>query len=277
MNRCLVDGEAVDAIPVSDRGLHYGDGLFETIAMVDNQPLYWEAHLARLAEGCLQFGMPLPPVDLLRNEVRTVVNRRDRCVVKIIVTRGTGGRGYLAPEPCEPRRIVMSFDWPEYPDSYYLQGVQLRLCATRLCCQPLLAGLKHLNRLENVLARREWQEPDIAEGLMCNAAGDVIEGTMSNLFLVSDGQLQTPALDQCGVRGVLRSRIIELAAELDIPHQQLSVRPVDLDDADELFVCNSIIGIWPARMAASDRICPGPITRRLMQHLVENDNLIMIR
>ena len=117
MRRCLVDGEAVDTIPASDRGLNYGDGLFETIAMVENNPLYWDAHMARLTEGCLRLGLPLPPFDALRNEARTVASRRDLCVIKIIITRGSGGRGYIAPEPCKPRRIVMSFDWPEYPDS----------------------------------------------------------------------------------------------------------------------------------------------------------------
>jgi 4-amino-4-deoxychorismate lyase len=223
MRHCLVNGEAIDQVPVSDRGLQYGDGLFETIAVNDGHPVYWDAHLARLAEGCQRLGMHMPSPDLLEKEVLSVVPRHGRSVLKILVTRGTGGRGYQPPEPSAPRRIVMSFDWPEYPDIYYTEGVQLRLCKTQLGCQPQLAGLKHLNRLENVLARQEWQDPAIAEGLMSDTEGRIIEGTMSNLFLVRDGALHTPILNHCGVRGIMRNRIIELAAEVGIAHRQCDI------------------------------------------------------
>jgi 4-amino-4-deoxychorismate lyase len=277
MRHCLINGEAIDQLPVSDRGLHYGDGLFETIAVNDGQPVYWEAHLARLGEGCSRLGMPSPSSELLAGEARSVVPQQGRSVLKILITRGSGGRGYLPPGTCEPRRIVMSFDWPDYPDSYYSEGVQLRLCTTRLACQPQLLGLKHLNRLENVLARQEWQDPDIAEGLMCDSRGQVIEGTMSNLFLVRQGTLITPDLARCGVRGIMRDRIIELAAGLGIAHARRDIEATELDTAQELFVCNSILGIWPARMAGTPTTCPGPVTRTLMQQLAASDSLPAFR
>lgn len=129
--------------------------------------------------------------------------------------------------------------------------------------QPLLAGLKHLNRLEQVLARAEWQDTEHAEGLMLDQAGRVIEGVFSNLFLVRDGVLITADLKRCGVAGVMRAELLFQAVSLGISTQITDIPLEQLQWADEVFVCNSVYGIWPVRAYAALHWPVGPLTRKL--------------
>jgi 4-amino-4-deoxychorismate lyase len=261
----LIDGKDSDQIAADDRGLLYGDGLFETFAVHSGEPQLWTQHMARLVRGCVRLGIEPPSVDLLQAEARALCAGSARAVLKIIVTRGSGGRGYRPPAPALPRRILSLHPWPDHPAHWPQQGVSVRLCDTPLGTNPRLAGLKHLNRLEQVLARAEWDDPDIAEGLMLDAAGGLVEGTMSNLFLVREGRLRTPALERCGVAGVMRARVLELAAQDGIACEVSDLGLADLQAADEVFVCNSIIGIWPVRRVQSMEFTPGPVTRFLQQ------------
>ena len=145
-----------------------------------------------------------------------------------------------------------------------MRGVRLYACQSRLSRQPALAGLKHLNRLEQVLARREWHDPRYFEGLMLDTEHHVIECVSSNLFMAHDGGLFTPGLEQCGVGGVLRRLIIDdLAPALGLEVEVTSLTIKDLMDADEIFLCNSVIGVLPVIEYASGRWPPGPLTRRL--------------
>ncbi|HYQ39977.1 MAG TPA: aminotransferase class IV, partial [Pseudomonas sp.] len=156
---------------------------------------------------------------------------------------------------------------PAYPPRHRQDGIRLYPCATRLAEQPLLAGLKHLNRLEQVLARAEWQDPAYAEGLMCDRSGRVIEGVFSNLFLVKDGELLTPALERCGVAGVMRAEILARATAAGIPWRIADLDYPELLAADEVLLCNSQYGIWPV-VALEGRVWPvGQLTRKL-QHLL---------
>lgn len=265
--RMLINGQDSVTLSAQDRGLLYGDGLFETIAVRNGAPLRWERHLQRLMLGCERLGIPCPDVTTLTLESLELCNGQDRAVLKLIVTRGVGGRGYRAPAQPQATRILACYPWPDYPPGHTRDGVRVRLCNTRLAQQPALAGLKHLNRLEQVLARAEWTDEEIAEGLLFDREDHVIEATMSNLFLVSDGQLFTPDLSDCGVAGIMRAMIIEIAAELGVT---CSVRPItraELFDATELLLCNSLIGLWPVRQLDTRSLVPGPVTRRLQQAL----------
>jgi 4-amino-4-deoxychorismate lyase len=188
-------------------------------------------------------------------------------VLKIIVTRGAGGRGYRPPEMPEPTRVVSIHAFPDYPHDHWRKGVRMRLCEAWLSDQPLLAGIKHLNRLEQVMARREWDDPDIAEGLMRDAQGYVIEGTMTNLFLVKGRTLLTPELTRCGVAGVMRAVVLDLAERLSIPAVVGPVSLADVAGADSLFLTNSVIGIWPVRVFEDTTYAPNALTRRLMREL----------
>jgi 4-amino-4-deoxychorismate lyase len=186
-------------------------------------------------------------------------------VLKIIVTRGFGGRGYRLPDRCSPTRVLSLHAWPETVSKLQASGICTRLCKSRLASNPTLAGLKHLNRLEQVLARAEWADPDIHEGFMLDRDGKVVEGTMSNLFLVRRTSLITPDLDQCGVEGIIRTVVLEIAREKGIEIVVKSIDVCDLQHADEIFVTNSIIGIWPVIGFEGGSHDIGPITRNLVR------------
>lgn len=245
----LVNGVETEQISATDRGLQYGDGLFETIAVVDGKLEFWGRHMARLQRGAEKLSIPLPPEELFLAEAEQLVGSdgSSRSVLKITITRGSGGRGYRPPESPAPTRILALSPWPEYPAEYYKSGVRLHLCETRLGSNPLLAGIKHLNRLEQVMARGEWSDPDIAEGLMVNGEDHIIEGTMSNIFFVRGGEVITPELTRCGVAGVMREMLIEQLQQDGI---SVTVRPIhlsELSEMEEAFCSNSLIHVWPVR------------------------------
>lgn len=265
----LINGESATQISGHDRGLHYGDGVFETLAVRDGRPLLWEQHLQRLGNGCVRLGIPMPAPALLASEAAQVCAGAVQGVLKIIVTRGVGARGYRVTAPVQATRLVALYPWPTWPDEYAQRGVRVRVCNTRLGSNPALAGLKHLNRLEQVLARSEWDDVSIAEGLMLDTAGHVIEGTMSNLFVVHDGQLLTPGLDSCGVAGIVRGVILELAARHAIACEITELDLQQVREADEILLCNSLIGVWPVRELDGVHYEPGPLTQRLTTYLAE--------
>lgn len=247
----LINGEARTSIDVTDRGLQYGDGLFETIAIVDGRAPLWERHMQRLAQGCERLQIAMPDAAVLAEEAAHLSRAVRRAVLKVIVTRGGGGRGYRAPQSSQPTRALSLNPWPTYAPSYVAPGIALRVCETRMASNPRLAGIKHLNRLEQVLARSEWRDEQIAEGLMLDLDDGVIEGTMTNLFAVIDDRLVTPSVARAGVAGVARALVLELAPALGLETRVARLTLADLRDAQELFVTNSLIGLWPvARLEA---------------------------
>lgn len=247
MLAALLNGTPADTLAISDRGLHYGDGLFETIAFRSGKVLNWAGHMARLQHGCER--IQLPPVDSeqLKGEVYEVASKHECAVVKVIYTRGSGGRGYRLPAPVLPTRLVIAYNWPKYPTDWAEQGVRLYQCHTPCAQSPALAGLKHLNRLEHVLARAEWESADIAEGVMCDVEGYVVEGTMSNLFWFKNGEIFTPELNRAGVAGTTRALLLEIAAEQGLKVHEGRYRIEELLRADELMLSNAVIGVWPVR------------------------------
>jgi 4-amino-4-deoxychorismate lyase len=265
--RVVINGQAVDGISTLDRGLLYGDGVFETIAVEAGRPRFWLRHLARLSAGCERLGIPMPEGKRLLEESQPVISGVNRGVLKIIVTRGCAGRGYRPADDVIPTRIIQLHPWPDYPGTCHGSGVRVRLCRQRLGHNPALAGIKHLNRLEQVLARGEWDDPGIHEGLQLDGDGCLVEGTMSNLFLIRDRGLMTPDLSRCGVAGILRTVVMELAARVPLPLQVRALGLDDLREADEVFLTNSIIGIWPV-IAVEDRpYRRGAFTCRLQELL----------
>jgi len=263
----LINGQAGDGISSLDRGLLYGDGLFETIAVEHGRPRFWLRHLARLVAGCERLGIPQPEGSVLLEESLALIAGAERGVLKIIVTRGQGGRGYRPAADTSPTRIIQLNPWPDYPETCRGSGVRVRLCRQRLGHNPSLAGIKHLNRLEQVLARGEWDDPGILEGLLLDEDEHPLEGTMSNLFIVRDRVLMTPELVRCGVAGILRTVVMEATASVPMP---LQVRALGLDDlwgADEVFLTNSLIGIWPVIEIEGRPYRKGALTHRLQMML----------
>jgi len=264
MLECLVDGEISDRISAADRGLQYGDGLFETMAVIGGQPRFWQGHMDRLSTGCEKLGIPLTPQAVLLREVKTVAAGQQKCVVKIILTRGTSGRGYLPRTPDNANRIVSSYSWPQ--DSGYLveTGIRARICDLRLGIQPALAGLKHLNRLEQVMARSEWDGRSIHEGVLLDCEDHVVSAISSNIFLVHLGRLLTPRLDRCGVRGVMRAAILK---EFRERCEQRRIKLDMLPEAQEVFVCNSVRGVFPVTRIDHWEYAIGPVTREVQDWL----------
>lgn len=270
----LINGQPATTLSVADRGLQYGDGLFETIPFRHGKLEYLDAHIERLLRGCARLQIEFTDLELLQQELLSLCSQTtEDAVIKIIITRGSGGRGYKPPQDAKPQRIIANHPLPHYPDSHS-DGISVQLCSTRLSTNPLLAGIKHLNRLEQVLARNEWSSAEIVEGLMLDYQEQLIEGTMSNLFLVNDGHLFTPDLTNCGIEGILRAQVIGLAASLNIPYEITSLDIDDLYQADEVFVTNSLITIWPVTSltGTNKKWSHGPVTKRLQKALSTTHN-----
>lgn len=258
----LVDGTPADTVSADDRGLAYGDGLFETIRFVAGTAPLWARHMQRLVHGCDRLRLPPPDPGLLLHESLRVCRGMADAVVRITLTRGIGERGYAMPASPRCTRIVASFPMPSMAAAAHVDGIRLHPCETRLAEQPKLAGLKHLNRLEQVLARAEWSDPAIAEGLLCDGHDRAISAVSANLFAVVDGVAVTPSLERCGVAGVARAEV--LAA---LP--QARVRDLPLDEclqASELFLTSSVRGILPVQAVGDNVYGPGPVTRAMQAH-----------
>ncbi len=268
----LINGEEKPCLDFSDRGLQYGDGLFETIEVKNSRAVFLNQHLNRLSVGCQKLLIPFSNISDLKNEIETVISNQERAVLKVLITRGVGGRGYQQPEFIKPTRIVTLHPFPQYPDSFKTQGVKVRFCHSRLGLNPNLARIKHLNRLEQVMARSEWQGADFQEGLMLDINDNVVEGTMSNLFLVKNSCLYTAKLDQCGILGIIREIVFLAAADLQIKIVENRLQTQQCYEADELFLTNSIIGLWPIKQLQQQVCKIGPITQRIMQWFEQYKN-----
>lgn len=258
----LINGQLRDSVSALDRGLSYGDGLFETIRFEGNRAPLWARHMQRLAIGCERLRMPGPDSALLWQEAQTVIGNLQRCVLRITLTRGLGERGYALPVETVPTRIVAAFRMPAVPADFYIDGIRLYRCQTTLADQSLLAGIKHLSRLEQVLARAEWNDPSFGEGLVCDNHRHVISATSANLFAVIGGELTTPSVDRCGVAGVARAAVLDA-------FPSCRVRDVPMDEAlgaSELFLSSSIRGILPVQAVGDTVYAPGPVVRAIQQY-----------
>jgi 4-amino-4-deoxychorismate lyase len=272
LQRILIDGQPVGqpggALSVLDRGLHYGDGLFETIACEHGRPRLIERHLQRLASGCERLGLAPGDGAALAREVHELAAGTSRAIVKLLLTRGVSlARGY-APEGSERTlRIALRYAWPAPDADQAWHGVRVRRATLRLGENPALAGIKHCNRLEQVLARREWSDPGIAEALMFSSSGALVSGTMSNVFVVRESKVLTPCIDRCGVAGVMRGVVLEIAAAVGISAEERRLEAADLAAADELFLTSALTGIRPVRELDGVSLVAGPVTRRLQAQL----------
>lgn len=257
----LINGESVTTVPLNDRAFSYGDGLFETIRYCNGRLLFEDLHLQRLASGCARLQLPYDPLALEREMERALqLSKEPDGILKIIISRGSGGRGYRPPQQ-GANRILTLHPLPDHgtpPE----QGIKAYLCKQRLAVDGALAGIKHLNRLEQVLGAGEWPDGDFTEGLMLDANGYVTEGTRSNLFFVRHGRLHTPDLSRCGIDGIMRQVLLQRYGDrAETGFYTLA----DLHLADEVFVSNSVIGVWPllSLHAGADRIewKLGPVAR----------------
>ncbi len=254
---CIINGVPGAPLDPLDRGLQYGDGVFRTLRVEHAAPRWWDEHLSKLEADASRLGLACPSPELWQSDLAQLGASPADGTLKLLLTRGVGARGYLPAAATSTRILIHTPGSP--PSAAWPQaGLNLRLCHLRLGEQPRLAGIKHLNRLENVLARSEWNSPEIHEGLLLDSRDRVISGVMSNLFLWREGCLHTPALNQCGVAGVTRDRLLRRAAEAGY---RIEIRDLYLDDvlaAEEVMLTNSLIGLCRGA-SLEQRTWPVPI------------------
>ena len=246
----LVNGRESRQLDVADRGFHYGDGVFETIAFRQGRPQLWHRHLQRLQQACQRLSLTAVDEAQWLADIEALQPPED-AVIKLIVSRGPSGRGYAWQKGDTVSRVTAVYPWPDYA-SENSRGIQTRICQTPVSMNPALAGIKHLNRLDNVLARNEWRDSDIVEGFMLDMNQHIIEGTMSNVFCVLDRHIYTPALDHAGVAGIMRGLIMELCREMGLELSVIDISRENFLQMDSVFICNSLIGIWPVSRVLHD-------------------------
>ena len=263
----LVNGNFNQAITPFDRGFAYGDGVFRTMRIKSCVPVDWPQHYQKLVADCAAIGIVCPSAELLMNDLQQFFNPDENSVAKIIITRGEGERGYATPAITTPMRVIVKFAMRQYIEEYYSKGVRLHLCETRLSKQPKLAGIKHLNRLENVMARMEWRDDSIFDGLLLDDQANVIECTMSNVFARFKNHIITPNLSQCGVSGITRQQIINVAKVLKSTIEVTTLPLHQLLEADEVIVCNSLYGAFQVRQIVDKTWLPQSLATNIRKSL----------
>ena len=259
MEKWWINGQPGRLIDVADRGFTYGDGLFETIAVRNGEPRFLALHLDRLLGGCVRLRMAPPGRRELEVNLEAASSGMRHGVLKVVVTRGTGPRGYQLPATPVTTVVWGTIDSEPQPS----EPIEMCWCETMVSLNPATAGLKTLGRLEQVLARSEWTAPEVVEGLMTTTDGQLIGGTASNVFVVAGDRVLTPALHRAGVAGVMRRVVLDLGRRDGIEVVETGLAPSQVHDAAELFVSNALTGIRPVRRINSDAWTVGPVTRRL--------------
>lgn len=269
IERILINGQPATDISVMDRGLQYGDGLFETMRVIEGDIPLWSYHIQRLRRGCERLLLSEPQESQLKQEISQLLANDGDAIIKVILTRGQGQRGYRPPAQAAITRVVMRFDRQQLPASYWQSGIALCVCHTRLSTQPLLAGIKHLNRLEQILATNEIDENRYQEGLMCDYSDNIIEAVSHNVFAAMAGELLTPALTGCGVEGVMREVVLQLAQQENIPVKITTISKNELKLMDEVFLTNSVHGIWPVTTIDDHQYAVGEWTGMLRDKIAK--------
>lgn len=246
--RYCINGKLVNGLAPTNRGFAYGDGVFRTMRMLNGELQDWPLHYQTLVADCSKLQIVCPSAELLMQELKYLmatanVEETQFSILKIMITRGEGARGYAPPSVSEPTRVLIQSPLPNYPAEIYAAGVSLYTCQTRLAYQPLLAGIKHLNRLENVLARAELKDPRFFDGLLRDYNDKVIEAVSGNLFIRKDGRVMTPALDSCGVAGVMRHKILDWYKTQGQPVVVTALTMEDLLNAEAIVIANSVYGV----------------------------------
>ncbi len=268
----LVNGSPGNTINAEDRGLAYGDGVFRTLRMQAGRPVCWERQYAKLQRDCSALKITCPSALVLSGELQQLGKSQPEGIAKIVITRGISARGYAPSAQSEPTRILSVNPLTAYPPEYAREGVCMHVCKMRVGHQPLLAGIKHLNRLENVLAAGEWQDRNIAEGLLIDVSGFVISGTRSNLFMLRSGVLYTPNLSRCGVAGVQRERVLDWSKQHGVTSKITDFGMEELVQADEVFLVNSVFGLWPVKEVANYRRKQHPVAWEIQDWLNNEDH-----
>jgi 4-amino-4-deoxychorismate lyase len=261
-----LNGNIINCLDVQERAFAYGDGVFSTILVQNGSVKLLDLHWKRIVLGCQRLAIALTNITQWQNDFAKFISQYSNCTAKIIITRGCGGRGYLPDIQAEPHCYFYAYQTSTHPNDYQL-GIKSDFLHQRLGCNPLLAGMKHLNRLEQVLLRQELAQLAHPEALVCDIQGRVIEGVFSNVFMIKEAVLYTPDLHQAGVAGVMREHILQLARSLQWTVCIQDLYPEQFLAADEVFFCNSVYGLWPVKQIQGTIWPSTPLTQHLQANL----------
>ena len=241
----IITASETSRISTRDRGLNYGDGFFTTATITNGQVEHWAYHKARLIECAQRLGFPDIEFKALEQQISEQTISHTQAVLKVVVTRGEGGRGYAPPIQCNLNIIVSVLAYPQHYQSLRDTGVSLAISPIKLAIQPHLAGLKTLNRLEQVLVKNALQTQQSDDALVLDYNHNVIETSAANIFAIKNNKIFSPRLDECGIKGVF---LQSLCDKLTIEFKRVSID--DLTQADAVFVCNSLMKIVPVKAIA---------------------------
>lgn len=245
----LINGEWTDNLPANDRAVQFGDGCFTTACISNGEVKFLDQHLIRLQQACEKLLIPFVDWALLKSEMLRLAEKEKQAVLKVIITRGSGGRGYSAANCQQPTRLLTVSAYPSFYPQWREQGITLALSPIQLGINPQLAGIKHLNRLEQVLIRTHLEQTLAQEALVLDSDGYLTECCAANLFWRKGMQVFTPYVDKSGVNGTMRQHIIACLA--DSPWQVTQVREKldTLAQADEVLICNALMPVVPVKQA----------------------------
>ncbi|CAM6786835.1 aminodeoxychorismate lyase [Leclercia adecarboxylata] len=249
----LINGIPQETLPASDRAIQFGDGCFTTARIAAGQICLLDAHLQRLQMACEKLLIPFVAWAELQREMVELARGNERGVLKVIISRGSGGRGYSAANCLHPVRILSVSGYPAHYDGWRREGITLELSPVRLGRNPHLAGVKHLNRIEQVLIRTHLEQTDADEALVLDSEGVVTECCAANLFWRNGKDVFTPRLDQAGVNGLMRQFCLQQLAHSGYRVVEVHAREAVLAEADEMVVCNALMPVVPVRQYGSQR------------------------
>ncbi len=266
--RLISDLDESSCVDLQDRAFHYGDGLFETLLLENGELRFWPAHYQRLSESAQRLLIACPDKLWFEHELQPYIALKKRLVIKILLSRGSGGRGIQLPKKDSSNVYLLHYN----ADNIVLnQSIKAIFSEITLPENQNLAGIKHLNRLDYTLAAASLQQyPTFDEALLMDKHGHVIEGIIHNLFFVRDGIFYTADLSRCGVNGVMRRIILKKLKQMGKKVKIGDYLRSDVLAADECFVCNSVQGIRPLNAIGKQIFKHGENTR-LLQQQIETD------
>ncbi len=281
----LINGVFSENISVFDRGLAYGDGLFETMSWQyiekgnkKNQVEFWKRHLNRISFSCKRLKINFPKENILQNYKDKILNKANRLgikkgILKLLITRGEGMRGYKFEKNMNPTIIFLAFPFSDYSDDFFQVGVTAEFCESYITSNRNLAGLKHLNRLDSVLARAEWNNEKIFEGMFIDEKKNIVEGTMTNIFFVKGKTLFTPRLLDYGINGIMREVVLENYDKFFDKLKITEIKKTSINEFDQMFLTNSLLKIVPVRKIGKHKYSIFDNTRRIIEHYQSARNL----
>ena len=277
----LINGKFKDSISVLDRGLAYGDGFFETMQWLgkNNESLqgveFWNRHVKRIIKSAKILKIKIPNKNIFaeyKNKILTAAQKKDiyEGILKIIITRGVGGRGYSYENNMKPTIIFIVF--PNATPKQ-IESVNVKICKSTISDNVDISGLKHLNRLDSVQARSEWNNKNIFEGIFIDNNENILEGTMTNIFFVKNKSLVTPSIISSGINGIMREVVLVYGKKFFNEIIIREIRKHEIENFDEMFLTNSIIKVLPVKKCGKKKFTISNATKKLVNFFQEKENL----